>query len=164
MDGRRALSEAFSSWVEENGWSQTDVVKMGGPSTTTQTKIVLQDGGLSKKTLQQIDTVMGWGKGTSAKVIAEAIEPPEPRMKNSQEHGQLTFGDLLGLPSVLGDLSQRIEKLEGRVRQLEAAQQPTAKLDPSDYTLAARRGRSIGKQMRSSDEDVNQDPGGMEPA
>lgn len=49
MNGRKALSEAFSSWIEENGWSQTDVVKMGGPSTTTQTKISLQDGGLSKK-------------------------------------------------------------------------------------------------------------------
>lgn len=132
---------------------------MSGPSTTTQTKTVLQDGGLSKEALQHVDTVMEWDKGTFAEVVAGNIEPPESRIKNKQEQNQLTFGDLLGVPSTLDDLSRRIEKLEERVRQLEVSEQPAAIFDSSDYTLAARRGRSVGKMLRSSDEDVNQDPG-----
>lgn len=51
------------------------------------------------------------------------------------------------------------------MRSDEAApEQPTASFNPSGYTLAARRGRSQGKQLRSDSEDYNQDPGGCEPA
>ena len=33
MDGRTRLAKAFGDWIELNGWTQTEVVAMGGPST-----------------------------------------------------------------------------------------------------------------------------------
>lgn len=167
MDGREALSEAFSSWVAENGWSQIDVAKMGGPSTTTQTKITGADntrGGLGKSTLRQVDTVMGWEAGTAARVVAGQIEPPEPRLANTLQKSELTFNDLALFPKRLDALSEKISTLEDRIRRLEVLSSPAsddegAVLDPNNYELAARRGRSVGKMLRSQEEDANQDLG-----
>ena len=63
-------------------------------------------------------------------------------------------------------LEEQLETLRGvaQISDEAAPEQPTASFDPSGYTLAARRGRSQGKQLRSDSEDYNQDPGGMEPA
>lgn len=80
--------------------------------------------------------------------------------------------------ALLTELGRRLSVLRGAenmaasdavtveaMRSDEAApEQPTASFDPSGYTLAARRGRSIGKMLRNQEEDVNQDPGGYEPA
>ena len=77
MDGRTRLAKAFGDWIELNGWTQTEVVAMGGPSTTTQTKVTKTDDPISRQTLKQIDLVMGWPAGTSAGVLAGAT-PPRP--------------------------------------------------------------------------------------
>ena len=58
MDGRTRLAKAFGDWIELNGWTQTEVVAMGGPSTTTQTKVTKTDEPISRQTLKQIDLVM----------------------------------------------------------------------------------------------------------
>ena len=55
MDGRTRLAKAFGDWIELNGWTQTEVVAMGGPSTTTQTKVTKTDEPISRQTLKQID-------------------------------------------------------------------------------------------------------------
>lgn len=86
MTGRRKLAEAFTSWVTKNKWSQSEVSARGGPSTTTQTKIRMTDEELSSRTLQQIDEVMGWPRGTAAEVAAGSREAPEPGRPNGDEH------------------------------------------------------------------------------
>lgn len=63
-------------------------------------------------------------------------------------------------------LEEQLESLRSVAQISDEAtpKQPQAQLNPNDYALAARRGRSVGKMLRSQEEDINQDPGGMEPA
>lgn len=80
-DGRRRLAELFGQWMERNGYTQGQVAAMGGPSTTTQTKVRHTDGPISRQTLRQLDAVMGWAKGTAASIVQEDAphaSDPEP--------------------------------------------------------------------------------------
>lgn len=69
MDGRRKLAEAFGAWADRHGYTQSQIAAMGGPSTTTQTKLRLGEGVVSRHTLRQLDAVMGWPAGSAARVI-----------------------------------------------------------------------------------------------
>lgn len=85
MTGRAKLAAAFTEWVDLNRWNQTKVAAMGGPSTSTQTKIrksATTD--LAARTLEQIDLVMGWDEGTSAAVLGELIDPPPPKRRGPE--------------------------------------------------------------------------------
>ena len=173
MDGREALSEAVSSWVAENGWSQIDVAKMGGPSTTTQTKITGADntrGGLGKSTLRQVDTVMGWEAGTAARVVAGQIEPPEPRLANTLQKSELTFNDLALFPKRLNALSEKISTLEDRIRRLEVLSSPASDDEKAVIDLKQHLAGSETELRFAADaggkaadhepeDDYNQDPG-----
>lgn len=75
--GRRQLAEAFNAWMSRNGYTQTDVAAMGGPSTTTQSKVVNTDDPISRQTMKQLDTVMGWPGGTAAGIV-RGEAPPDP--------------------------------------------------------------------------------------
>lgn len=81
MDGRERLAKAFEGHVKRMGWSQQHVAAIGGPSTTTQTKITRGDGPLSRQTCQKIDVAMGWPWGTAGRVAAGEIDPPEGNAK-----------------------------------------------------------------------------------
>lgn len=62
---------------------------------------------------------MGWEKGAAARVLAGNIKPPKPRLQESQEQTQITFKDLLYLPSTFEDMSRRLVDLEERISRLE---------------------------------------------
>lgn len=166
MDGREALSEAFSSWVAENGWSQIDVAKMGGPSTTTQTKITGADntrGGLGKSTLRQVDTVMGWEAGTAARVVAGQIEPPEPRLASTLQKSQLTFNDLALFPKRLDALNEKISTLEDRIRRLEVLSSPASdderKLSEKEAEMLAQLMKDLPSARNEVPQEYLDDPG-----
>lgn len=84
MDGHQALAEAFSEWVDGHGWTQTEVVMMGGPSTSTQTKVRQGHGPYRSATLRQIDKVMGWHPGTAQKVVRGTPPPPGSLEKSAE--------------------------------------------------------------------------------
>lgn len=68
-NGRRKLAELFGAWMDHHGYTQTDVAAMGGPSTTTQSKVRNSDDSISRQTQRQLDAVMGWPPGTAAGVL-----------------------------------------------------------------------------------------------
>lgn len=76
MDGYQRLAAAFADWVDSNGWTQTEVVMRGGPSTSTQTKVRSGHGPLRSDSLRQVDTLMGWPHGTARRVTQGATPPP----------------------------------------------------------------------------------------
>lgn len=69
MNGRQKLAAAFGDWMDRHGYTQQQVAAMGGPSTTTQSKVRLTDDPISRQTMKQLDTVMGWPAGTSAGIL-----------------------------------------------------------------------------------------------
>lgn len=75
MDGRQRLAAVFGAYVDSQGWTQTEVAAKGGPSTTSQTKIRMTDEPLSRQTLYKVDDVMGWTRGTAARIVAGVAEP-----------------------------------------------------------------------------------------
>lgn len=81
MDGRKRLAKAFEGHMKRMGWSQQHVAAIGGPSTTTQTKIIHGSGPLSRQTCQKIDLAMGWPQGTAVRVAAGEMEPPEGKVE-----------------------------------------------------------------------------------
>jgi len=89
MDGRKALAKAFGAYVDDHGLTQTDVAAMGGPSTTSQTKIRMTEAPISLQTLQKIDLVMGWERGTSARIIADGLDPSQQRTITSYSNEEL---------------------------------------------------------------------------
>lgn len=76
MNGRRRLAELFGQWMDRNGYTQGEVAALGGPSTTTQTKVRHTDDPISRQTLRQLDAVMGWPGGTSAGILQGYIPDP----------------------------------------------------------------------------------------
>jgi len=119
MDGRERLAELFGAWVDQNGWSQPTVAAMGGPSTTTQTKIRRTTEPLSASTLRQLDVVMGWDEGTAARVQSGVQESPTPRSRRKAAANYRQDGDgLLDLsngrsPGFVSRLGDRDESLLG---------------------------------------------------
>ena len=82
-EGRRKLAELFGAWMDRNGYTQTDVAAMGGPSTTTQSKVRNSDDSISRQTLKQLEAVMGWTPGPAAGVlqgryVEGVLTPTEP--------------------------------------------------------------------------------------
>ena len=88
--GRRRLAEMFGEWMDRNGYTQGDVAAMGGPSTTTQTKVRHTDDALSRRTLRQIDTVMGWAPGGALSVLRGdnpvPVSDPRPEMVRPRDN------------------------------------------------------------------------------
>lgn len=80
MDGRTRLAQAFAAHVERMQWSQEHVASLGGPSTTTQSKIIHQRGPIAPQTCEKIDVVMQWPPGTAGQVLRGEIEPPKPEL------------------------------------------------------------------------------------
>jgi hypothetical protein len=76
MDGRKALAKAFGDYVDASHWTQARVAAMGGPSTTTQTKIRSTDEPISRQTLRQIEVVMAWREGTASQILNGTPPPP----------------------------------------------------------------------------------------
>lgn len=76
MDGRQRLAQLFGDWVDRHGYTQGEVAAMGGPSTTTQTKVRYSDGPVSRQTMRQLDQVLGWPAGTTAGVL-RGLPAPE---------------------------------------------------------------------------------------
>lgn len=77
MDGRQRIAQLFGEWVDRHGYTQGEVAAMGGPSTTTQTKVRNTDEPISRQTMKQLDQVMGWSAGTTAGILRGAL-PPGP--------------------------------------------------------------------------------------
>lgn len=75
MDGRQRLAQVFGDWVDRHGYTQGEVAAMGGPSTTTQTKVRTTDGPISRQTQRQLDQLMGWPAGTSAGILRGELPP-----------------------------------------------------------------------------------------
>lgn len=78
MDGRRRLAELFGAWADRHGLTQGEIAAMGGPSTTTQTKVRHTDGPISRQTLRRLDAVMGWPNGTAAGILQGEHPPGVP--------------------------------------------------------------------------------------
>lgn len=76
MDGRKRLAELFGEWADGRGLTQTDVAAMGGPSTTTQTKVRLTDEPISRQTIRQLEAVMGWPAGRAMAVLQGDYQEP----------------------------------------------------------------------------------------
>lgn len=104
-EGRRRLAELFEAWVSRHGYTQSQVAAMGGPSTTTQTKVVKSDDSLSRQTLRQLDAVMGWEPGTAAGVLQgrHPVEVPDPHGGNVPPVGNTDDNLLLARPHGLSD-------------------------------------------------------------
>lgn len=115
MDGYEALASAFAQWVDDNGWTQTDVAAMGGPSTSTQTKVRQGHGPFRSGTLRQVDAIMGWKPGTAQRVIRGATPPPGSLEKS---------GDSSPAESELVYMERRILDLERRLDELAANRDP----------------------------------------
>ena len=78
MDGRAALAKAFGEWADDSGYTQQQIATMGGPSTTTQTKVGYTNEPVSRQTMQRIDAVAGWEPGTSQRILRTG-EVPVPK-------------------------------------------------------------------------------------
>lgn len=98
--------------------------------------------------IKELAAALGWGSASISRY--EAGE----RAITVEQAQQLA--EFYGLTLV-----QFMQKIEERYAQLAAA--PPA-FNPADYTHAARRGTSRGKQLRDDNEDFTQDSGGYEPA
>lgn len=73
----------FGEYVDRRGLTQTDIAAMGGPSTTSQTKIRTTDEPVAPGTLRKIDKVMGWEHGTAARIIAgDPVRPDQHSITN----------------------------------------------------------------------------------
>ena len=75
MDGRKRLARAFGEYVDDHRWSQAEVAAMGGPSTTTQTKVRLSDGPISRQTDRVARTKEGETDAHSADAGQKIREP-----------------------------------------------------------------------------------------
>lgn len=58
--------------MAEQGWSQATVIKQGGPSTTSLTKVLSGTGNLSPRLIAQLDAGLKWEAGTAAKILRQS--------------------------------------------------------------------------------------------
>ena len=108
-------------------------------------------------------TVVNWERSG----VPKAKESLVKNMLQMSERGD-SLADYSDL-ALLTELGRRLSILRGaeNVAASDASNQLHVEPDlkQSNYALAARRGRSIGKQLRALDEEnLNQDPGGFDPA
>jgi len=132
MDGRKALAKAFGDYVDDHRLTQTDVAAKGGPSTTSQTKIMTTVEPLAPQTLQKIDKVTGWSPGTSARILAGNPEPSEQRTIEQFSNAELVDR----IHRLVDVVSRRLPKEDGTdAYTAEAHQKSADEVDGADAVV-----------------------------
>lgn len=174
------------------GLSQREVASNGGPSDTIQTAIEAGEWRLTPKsspTLAKLDAGLSWGQGVARQVLFDRVDPLPSVAANPNASPAPTLGDLSVAISLVRRHETELEKLTGRVQELEEklARMQSGTVEDDDPPLglraseevieyleadsheqwAARRGQSVGQAKRRDQDqagEASQDDGGMDPA
>ncbi|MBN8883004.1 MAG: helix-turn-helix domain-containing protein [Salana multivorans] len=106
----KRLGAAVSARRRELGLSQEDVQRLGGPSTTTLSKI---ENGTAKRiwerTARDLDRVLGWRAESALDVLYGLGDPlPAPEPTESRVPAEATEGNAVAAPEFDGDEYMRI--------------------------------------------------------
>lgn len=118
MELNEGLAKAAAIWIKRHGLSQTTIAALGGPSTTSMTKIGSGRGSVRPGSLVRLDKAFGWEVGTSAQYL-DGLDPqglftePAPATLHEWSDEQL-----------LDELRQRLARArEGETNDESAAQE-----------------------------------------